>query len=446
MDSSPIGYNPHIPPVSGPTGPSRTPGSQRRSVDSTQARPWQTSVPLMAASAPSALDLSALRDLTKHLAEADEDFATPMVLLASKIEESDNQKLLRNFSVFRKELFTLLTPPELRTTPAYLEVYRKFLGRYGNCSLCSSVLLKNSQGDEAKIDKLLICAASAVIDNAFETGWAECKQGIYLSDELNAEFFIYIVGFIKTGTFRDEPLPESLIALYTVALSQDMQDVIRYCQSKLNSISLDKHAFFLLWQLAEKYQDGFLKSFCLGLASQSEEILQSCPEELNKLMEAYKHVSQFLVLQPNEVEITTWNQEVMQFCLELNVKRIKISCSVPDIESLKQFKEITLGKDCKPHELLPGLLINNKNLTELICQADVKVTTFAEALAENQTLKTLSFRILQFSSDEERNLLAAALQKNLTLSTLLGLSQADIQWLRIALIEGPFERMAVLRF
>ncbi|MCE5315742.1 MAG: BTB/POZ domain-containing protein, partial [Parachlamydia sp.] len=231
--TSPIGNNPQIPPISGPTGPSRAPGSQRRSVDAAQARPWQTSVPLMKG-APSVLDLSALRDLTTHLAETDEGFATPMVLLAARIEESDNQKLLRNFSAFRQELFAILTPEALRGNPEYLEAYRKFLGRYRECSLCSSVTLKNSQGNEAAIDKLLICAASPVIAYAFETGWAECKVGIYLSDELNEDFFAAVVGYIKTGVFLEAPDSlDRVIARYTAARSLEMQDVIRYCQTVL---------------------------------------------------------------------------------------------------------------------------------------------------------------------------------------------------------------------
>ena len=323
MDTPPIGYNPHIPPVSGPTGPSRATGS-RRAVDTTQARPWQTSVPLMASGAPTALDLSALREITKHLAETDEGFATPMALFAAKIEESSNQKLLQNFSAYRKELFTILTPEALRVNHAYLEVYRKFLGRYRESILCSSVTLKNSQGNEAKIDKLLICAASSVIEYAFETGWAECKIGIYLSDELNEDFFTSVVGFIKTGSFVGESPLESIIARFTVAHALDMQDVLLYCRSILLGQPIDKLSFFALWRLGEKYKDGFLKCFCLGNIPQNEEILL---EELQKLQADFVRVSSCLVLKPNEVEITSLNKEVIQFCQELNLKEVKISCN-----------------------------------------------------------------------------------------------------------------------
>lgn len=439
MDTPPIGYNPHIPPVSGPTGPSHTSGS-RRAADSTQARPWQTSVPLMASGAPTALDLSALRDITKHLAETDEGFATPMVLFAAKIEESSNQKLLQNFSAFRKELLTILTPAALRANSKYLEAYRKFLTRYRECTLCSSVTLKNSQGNEARIDKLLICAASSVIEYAFETGWAECKIGIYLSDELNEDFFTSVVSFIKTGSFVGESPLDSIIARFTAAHALDMQDVLRYCQSILVGQPIDKLSFFALWRLGEKYKDGFLKCFCLGYISQFEEIL---PEDLKKLQADFARVHSCLVLKPNEVEITSLNEEVIQFCHELDLKEVKISCNPgSDIESLKQFKKITLGD----FPLFSKLLVNNPNLTELICLMDVKVSMFAEALAENWTLKTLSFRTLKISSEDELNVLGAVLQKNLTLSTLNGVAEADAMWLRTALIEGPFERSAVLRF
>lgn len=460
MDTSPIGFNPQITPVSAPTGPSPSAGSQRRSIDSTQARPWQTSVPLMAPSAPTALDLSALRDLTKHLAETDEGFATPMVLFAAKIEESSNQKLLQNFSAYRQELFTLLTPEALRANPEYLAAYRKFLGRYRDCSLCSSVTLKNSQGNEAKIDKLLICTASSVIENAFETGWAECKIGIYLSDELNEDFFIYVVGFIKTGTFQGEPEPdrllECIIARYTTALALDLQAVVRYCQSVLSGwpqpMRLDKIAFYALWRLGEKYKEGFLKSFCLGyiLTSQSETILQSCPEELQKLQDDFARVRPCLVLHPFEVEITTLNEEVMQFCQELDLKEVKISCNLGSdlkvIESLKQFKKITLGEDGVKGTSISQLLVCNACLTELICLTDVRVNMFADAIAENQSLKIFTCRTLKIASEKELNVLGASLQKNLTLFLLNGVTQADAMWLRNALIEGPFERPVVLRF
>ena len=77
---------------------------------------------------------------------------------------------------------------------------------------------------------------------------------------------------------------------------------------------------------------------------------------------------------------------------------------------------------------------------------DVKVSMFAEALSQNLTLKTLSFRTLKISSEEELNVLGDSLQKNLTLSMLNGVSEADAMRLRTVLIEGPFERSAVLRF
>lgn len=395
--------------------------------------------------APSALDLTALRDLSMHLAKTDEGFATPMALLADKIDETDNQKLLQNFSAFRKELFTLLTPEVLRLNPEYLEAYRKFLGRYRDCSLCTTVILKNSQGNEAKIDKLLICSVSTVIDNAFETGWAECKMGIFLSDDLNEDFFTHVLDRIKTGTPLDPPENlDHLVARYTAAHALGMRDVLRNCQSALIACSqpLDKRTFYTLWSLGEKYQDGFLKCFCLS-ATSNEQINQSLSEEIIQLQNDIERVGPCLVLHHGEVELTAVNEDVLQLCQKLDVTEARVSSTIDAKvwEGLKRFKKLVLEQSFPLN-----LLADNAQLTELVCHVDATPALFANALSENQHLRILSFRSLRVPSEEEFVLLGKCLQKNQSLSLLKGLSQDDAAVLRNALINGPFDRTAVIRF
>lgn len=446
MDTSPIQNIPPVSPVSSTTSPARSAGTKR--YDAVDSRSWQTSVPLMPR-APSALDLTALRDLVIHLAKADEGFRTPMALLADKIDETDNQKLLQNFSSFRKELFTLLTPDVLRSNLEYLDAYRKFLGRYRDCSLCTTVVLKNSQGDNAKIDKLLICAASTIIDNAFETGWAECKAGIFNSDELNEDFFTYVCESIKAGSSLESPDNfDRLLARYTAAHALAMPYVLRTCQTALSNWSqpLDKRTFYSLWSLSEQYQDGFLKCFCLNyiFTHPGEEILHSRTEELQQLQTDLER-SPGLVLRPGDVEITALNADVLQLCQKLHLKEVRISCptgSDPKIlEGLKQFQKLVLEESCPLN-----LLLDDAQITTLICLVDATPALFAAALRENQLLKTLVFHSLRISSEKEFIILGSCLQKNTSLSLLQGLSQKDAVRLRDALIQGPFERSAVLRF
>lgn len=443
MDTSPIRNNPQLPPVSAPTGPSRTAASHRSSADAVHSRSWQTSVPLMQR-APSALDITALRDLTMLLAKTDEGFATPIALLADKIDETDNQKLLQNFSAFRKELFTLITPEVLRLNPEYLEAYRKFLGRYRDCSLCTTVTLKNSQGESAKIDKLLICAASPVIDNAFETGWGECKVGIFLSDDLNEDFFAHVVNSIKTGSPLEEPDNlDRLVARFTAAYALDMRDVLRSCHSALWSQQIDKRAFYSLWSLGEKYQDGLLKCFCLGYPD--EEIRQSQIEEFHQLQADFENVGACLAFHAGEVEITSLNEYVLQLCQKLNLKEVRISCPPGNdpkiLEGLKYFRKLIMETECPLN-----LLLDNTQLTELVCHIDAIPSLFAASLRDNKSLRALTFSSLRIPSEEEFILLATCLQKNQNLSLLHGLSQEDAAELKNALINGPFERSAVLRF
>ncbi len=320
--------------------------------------------------------------------------------------------------------------------------------------------LRDSKGEERKVDRARACKASAVLEAACRSAMKEARKNCYISTIFDDGVLDSVSTWIQEGKFPLLDL-QGLMRFY-IASDHLQMDTLSCCRNKLiehllYGTKIDEKTVIKLWEIADKHQDVALQILVMS------HLWTNHMEIPSMLTDKYEHLKRLQTSQMRlEVDqrgaltaiMPELTLETLHAIKTLRIEQLvvqklfetQLAENLTGIRSLTladknnfQLKEETLSALFKNAKLLSNLKLCYCNLDEsaseslaVYLQGDSKITSLiftavsfkengfseiATALKQNKTVKFLQISHGSLN-DAGLEILLEALKENQTLQTV----------------------------
>lgn len=443
------------------------------------------------------VNLEQLEDLVDRLNYVTNDLKAPIHTLATLMSPLTVEELTAKADEFLVTILQELTPTKLRSEPAYLKALQQFVIDFPDSNFFPFLELKDSGNKIRRVNKLLACTLSPVIESACESKMKEGKGSYYQSPDFDEGILDIVADYIQMERFRFYRYSKNddvkLVNTYHAARCLQIESLLKKCHEVLKCENFTQ--LRMVAPIAQTYDDPYLAMQCLicmrslGPAKYNDPII---PHKLKDLCQELEEIQTYtnvkLEIDNHELAagVDDVNLKVLQFCQAIQTERLRINEYLDDscYAIFKGLKGLYLhgnvlqdtSKGCKIieevltqptlHSLIMGsqaddnqklfkkleeLLIKNKTLLRLHisgCITDVSFMHIVKAIEQNHSLQSIHLN-LDFDDginryndldDSHLKILADALIKNNALQTLTLSNQKCTLAAKMAFVEEMKKR------